>query len=206
MSYRLTSTYSYHTDSFLLIISLHLLTVVITTGAHADDGSGTIDTLRNAPDGNEDATTPAEKMYEKSSNQAAYERLQLSSHWTAWRPQRPNTNGDTVEGSGFSGPPLETDRKCFAITYQRDSQIGLQATCPFDFVADYDANRIPERVVHHVCRSGCPSCGIRHACVQLKVLYDYHYRDVDSAKPYVVYSGCVCMPKRIGTPAKELIL
>lgn len=91
-----------------------------------------------------------------------------------------------------------TRRSCNTVSYHIDSQIGHQATCPFDWVVNYENRRIPKRIVEQVCRS-CRSCGANRYCAQLKVRNEVFFRDTLEYSQIEVRAGCVCIPHEIGS-------
>ena len=105
-----------------------------------------------------------------------------------------------------SGSQLSTERsssnnKCSVRSYEPANEIGHQATCPFDFVLDVDAERIPEKIFEQVCR-GCPSCGPHRTCTQLTLLYEVNYRKtINETSRLVIRSGCICLPLGVGSRA-----
>lgn len=96
--------------------------------------------------------------------------------------------------------------QCPSFQYHSGSKIGLQASCPFDWVVDEDANRVPRLIVHQVCRTSCRSCGSHRRCVQLKTRSEVYYQNSREIAPVVIRSGCVCVPKGFGTTSSQLHL
>lgn len=93
-----------------------------------------------------------------------------------------------------------TRRSCNTISYHFDSQIGHHASCPFDWIVNFEGRRIPERIVEQVCRN-CRSCGHNRYCAQLKVRYQVFFRDTGEYSQQEVRAGCVCMPIEVGSTA-----
>lgn len=96
---------------------------------------------------------------------------------------------------------------CTTVSYHSDSQIGHQATCPFDWVVNYENRRIPKKIIEQVCRS-CRSCGPNRFCAQLKVRTEVFFRDTAEFSQLEVRAGCVCIPHEIGSTSNpfELIV
>lgn len=117
-----------------------------------------------------------------------------SNHFGHWITTRSNTR--LVRSLANAG----LRRSCDTMAYHVDSQIGQQASCPFDWMENYEARRIPRRIVEQVCRS-CRACGFNHQCVQLKVRTEVFFRDTGEYGHQFVRAGCVCMPQEIGSTA-----
>lgn len=102
------------------------------------------------------------------------------------------------------------DRRCYQVDYHpvEGSQIGHNASCPFELRVDRDPERVPETFVQQVClQHGCRrSCGHQRHCVQLRVRSDFYYPGNKSTKSLVVNAGCVCVPHGIGKPGNVLEL
>ena len=136
----------------------------------------------------ERVTAPLQIYNEAASNQA----VSYPNHFLNWvarnRPARAIQNGGGAR------------RSCNSVSYHIDSQIGQQASCPFEWIVNYESRRIPERIVEQVCRS-CRSCGHNRFCVQLKVRYEVFFRDTIEYSHQEVRAGCVCMPHEVGSTA-----
>jgi hypothetical protein len=91
-------------------------------------------------------------------------------------------------------------RSCHTLAYHVESQIGHQASCPFEWLENYEARRIPRRIVEQVCRS-CRSCGYSRQCVQLKVRTEVFFGDTGEYGHQFVRAGCACMPYEVGSTA-----
>ena len=104
-----------------------------------------------------------------------------------------NRPARSVQNSG-------TRRTCNTISYHFESQIGHHASCPFDWIVNFEGRRIPERIVEQVCRN-CRSCGHNRYCAQLKVRYQVYFRDTAEYSQLEVRAGCACMPIEVGSTA-----
>lgn len=117
-----------------------------------------------------------------------------NTHFGHWVATRSNTRlVRSLENGG-------SRRSCDTMAYHVDSQVGKQANCPFDWMENYEARRIPRRIVEQVCRS-CRACGYNQHCVQLKVRTEVFFRDTGEYGHQFVRSGCVCMPQEVGSTA-----
>ena len=105
----------------------------------------------------------------------------------------------------FRGWKKHHHKQCRVVNYHSDSQIGHQATCPFDWVVDTDSTRIPENIFEQICQK-CRSCGPHYRCTQLKVHYDVYYQDTSETSQLQVRAGCVCLPQNLGSSASILDL
>ena len=111
----------------------------------------------------------------------------------------------SVEGNVIISRSSLASRQCPVLSYHPGSEIGHQASCPFDWVVDIDPNRIPDKIIEQVCRR-CRSCGPHRSCIQLRLRYDVFYRDSSEISRLEVRSGCVCMPQAVGSTAAPLDL
>lgn len=120
--------------------------------------------------------------------------LNPKNHSSLWATQRTNKRSlRSVEVDG-------SRRSCNTLAYHVESQIGHQASCPFEWLENYEARRIPRRIVEQVCRS-CRSCGYSRQCVQLKVRTEVFFGDTGEYGHQFVRAGCACMPFEIGSTA-----
>ena len=103
------------------------------------------------------------------------------------RPRSATTTGESVKR-----------RSCGTVSYHVDSEVGRQASCPFDWVINYESRRIPKRIVEQVCQS-CRSCEPNGYCAQLKVRYEVFFRDVMEYSQLEVRAGCICIPHEVGS-------
>ena len=94
-------------------------------------------------------------------------------------------------------------RSCHTLAYHVENQIGHQASCPFEWLENYEARRIPRRIVEQVCRS-CRSCGYSRQCVQLKVRTEVFFGDTGEYGHQFVRTGCACMPYEVGSNARPI--
>ena len=122
-----------------------------------------------------------------------------------------STGADTI----FSYPIMKLHSKsnrnkrssqleCRPINYNVNSQVGHRSSCSFEWIANYERNRIPERIIEHVC-IGCGRCGPNHQCIQLKVQHQVFFRDTLQFSHQIVHAGCVCMPYEFGATAARMI-
>ena len=121
------------------------------------------------------------------------------------------TGTDTI----FSNPIMKRHSKsnrnrrsllleCRSINYNVNNQVGHRSTCAFDWIANYERNRIPERIIEQVC-VGCGQCGPNHHCTQLEVQHQVFFRDTLEFSRQIVRAGCVCMPREIGATAVRMM-
>jgi len=129
-----------------------------------------------------------------------------ASHFTTLQPTKWEQSGskrfERALGSR-SQPANQHHNQCPVLSYHPGSEIGHQASCPFDWVVDMDPNRIPEKIIEQVCRR-CRSCGPHRGCIQLRLRYDVYYRDTSETSRLEVRAGCVCMPQSLGSTASPL--
>lgn len=142
---------------------------------------------RSLPYDFQDAVAVRDSMTAASSDWDAY--TFTSTRWSAFQSQRP------VENSMGTASSSQHSQSCPSVTYHAGSEIGHNATCPFDWMVDEDPDRVPRIIVHQVCRGGCRSCGYYRTCVQLKVRSDAYYKLSQETRSSVVNAGCVCLPR-----------
>ena len=90
------------------------------------------------------------------------------------------------------------------INYYTNNQVGHRSSCPFEWIANYERKRIPERIIEQVCLS-CGRCGPNHQCTQLKEQHQVFFRDTFEFSHQIVHAGCVCMPYEVEATAARII-
>lgn len=126
-----------------------------------------------------------------------------ASHFTTLQPTKWEQSGSKRFERALGSRSSENHHQCPVLSYHPGSEIGHQASCPFDWVVDMDPNRIPEKLIEQVCRR-CRSCGPHRGCIQLRLRYDVYYRDTSETSRLEVRAGCVCMPQSVGSTASPL--
>ena len=94
--------------------------------------------------------------------------------------------------------------ECRPINFNVNSEVGHRSSCSFEWITNYERNRIPERIIEQVCL-GCGRCGPNHQCTQLKIQQQVFFRDTLQFSQQMVHAGCVCMPFEFGATAARMM-